>query len=36
VRAHAAAPAARPERTEAGRIEIEPTEIFDKILKKSP
>jgi len=26
--------AARPERPEAGRIEIEPTEIFEKILKK--
>jgi twitching motility protein PilT len=29
-----AAPAARTERTEAGRIEIEPTESFEKILKK--
>jgi twitching motility protein PilT len=30
----AAASGPRPERTEAGRIEIEPTEIFEKILKK--
>ena len=29
-----AAPITRPERTEAGRIEIEPTESFEKILKK--
>jgi twitching motility protein PilT len=29
-----AAAASRPERAEAGRIEIEPTESFDKILKK--
>jgi twitching motility protein PilT len=28
------APAPRPERTEAGRIEIEPSETFEKILKK--
>jgi twitching motility protein PilT len=28
------APAARPERAEGGRIEIEPTEIFERILKK--
>jgi twitching motility protein PilT len=32
--AAAPAPSARPERTEAGRIDIEPTEIFEKILKK--
>jgi twitching motility protein PilT len=31
----ASAPA-RADRPDAGRIEIEPTEIFDKILKKSP
>jgi twitching motility protein PilT len=34
VRGSTPAPAARPERTEAGRIEIEPTEIFERILKK--
>src|SRR5580658_7180953 len=34
VRGPATAPAARPERPEAGRIDIEPTEIFEKILKK--
>jgi twitching motility protein PilT len=34
VRGVVAAPAPRPERPEAGRIEIEPTEIFEKILKK--
>jgi twitching motility protein PilT len=34
VRGSAPTPAARPERTEAGRIEIEPTEIFERILKK--
>jgi twitching motility protein PilT len=34
VRSSPAAPAARPERAEAGRIDIEPTEIFEKILKK--
>jgi twitching motility protein PilT len=32
--ARAASPAPRPERTEAGRIEIEPSETFEKILKK--
>jgi len=34
VRGSTAAPAVRPERPEAGRIDIEPTEIFEKILKK--
>jgi twitching motility protein PilT len=34
VRNPVAGAAARPERTEAGRIDIEPTEIFEKILKK--
>jgi twitching motility protein PilT len=34
VRGSAPASAARPERAEAGRIDIEPTEIFEKILKK--
>jgi twitching motility protein PilT len=33
-RTAAPAQAARQERTEAGRFEIEPTEIFEKILKK--